>query len=141
MQFDACVDYRTPDFAQRLAEACPSGIDIYFENVGGASREAAWPLMNNHGRVVICGLISEYNDAQQPGPGWFAMLTKRLSLRGFIMSDHLERRAAFERDMGLWIGQGKVHVREDVSHGLEQTPAAFIGMLQGRNLGKTIVQL
>jgi len=141
MQFDACVDYRAPDFAQRLAQACPAGIDICFENVGGASRDAAWSLLNPRARIVVCGLISEYNGVPQPGPGWFDVLTKRLSLRGFIMSDHLDRRADFERDMGAWYGQGMVRVREDVRHGLEQTPAAFIDMLQGRNLGKTIVQL
>jgi NADPH-dependent curcumin reductase CurA len=141
MQFDACVDYRTPDFAQRLAQACPAGIDVCFENVGGVSRDAAWPLLNTRARIVLCGLISEYNGVARPGPGWFDVLTKRLCLRGFIMSDHLDRRAAFERDMGSWYAQGRVHVREDVSQGLAQTPAAFIGMLEGRNLGKTIVQL
>lgn len=141
MGFDACVDYRAPNFAAELKRACPQGIDVYFENVGGASRDAAWPLMANQGRIVVCGLISEYNDDQQPGPGWFPVLTKRLILHGFILSDHLNRRADFERDMGAWYKQGKIMVREDVSHGLEQTIPAFIGMLQGRNFGKTVIQL
>ena len=139
--FDACIDYRAPDFAAQLKQACPDGVDVYFENVGGSVRDAAWPLMNTNGRVVVCGLIAEYNDGPQAGPGWFTILAKRLQLRGFIMSDHLDRRADFVRDMSRWYAQGHIRVREDVSEGLEQTVPAFIGMLQGRNFGKTIVKL
>jgi len=139
--FDACVDYRAADFVQALEKACPQGCDIYFENVGAAVRDAVWPLMNVRGRIVVCGLIAEYNDAQQPGPGWFPILAKRLELRGFIMSDHLEHRPEFVREMGGWYQEGRIHVREDVSDGIEQTVPAFIGMLQGRNFGKTIVRL
>lgn len=139
--FDACVDYRAPDFAAALEQACPKGIDVYFENVGGAVRDGVWPLMNTQGRIVVCGLIAEYNDAQKPGPGWFAILAKRLALRGFIMSDYPELRSDFIRDMSAWFSAGKIKVREDVSTGLDQVVPAFIGMLQGRNFGKTIVRL
>lgn len=139
--FDACVDYRAPDFAEALRQACPGGIDVYFENVGGAVRDEVWPLMNARGRVVVCGLIAEYNDAQKPGPGWFAILSKRLTLRGFIMSDHPELRADFVRDMSAWFAAGRIQVREDLSTGLDQVVPAFIGMLEGRNFGKTLVKL
>jgi NADPH-dependent curcumin reductase CurA len=139
--FDACVDYRRSDFAQRLAQACPQGVDVSFENVGGASRDAAWPLLNHRARVVVCGLISEYNGAQSAGPPWFPILTKRLSVHGFILSDHLGRRAAFEKDMASWVSEAKVTMKEDVRHGIEQVVPSFIDMLEGRNVGKTIVQL
>lgn len=139
--FDDCVDYRAPGFADALKSACPRGIDVYFENVGGVVRDEAWPLMNNHGRIVVCGLIAEYNDAHKPGPGWFAILAKRLEIRGFIMSEFPELRGEFIRDMSAWFAAGKIKVREDVSSGLDQVVPAFIGMLQGRNFGKTIVRL
>lgn len=139
--FDAAVDYRAPDFAGQLAAACPQGVDVYFDNVGGTVRNAVWPLMAQNGRVVVCGMISEYNTAAQPGPDWFSILTKRLSVRGFILSDHLARRADFLRDMGHWYRDGAIVVQEDVSEGLESVVPAFIGMLQGKNFGKTIVRL
>lgn len=138
---DACIDYRADDVAAQLDRACPRGIDVYFENVGGVPRNAAWPLLTTGARIVVCGLISEYNDAQQPGPGWSKVLMKRLSLRGFILSDHLDRRAAFQQEMGEWYSQGRVRVREDICHGLDQAAPAFIRMLQGLNLGKALVRL
>jgi len=139
--FDACVDYRANDSAQKLKAACGQGVDVYFENVGGEVRDEVWPLMNNAGRVVVCGLIAEYNDAQKPGPGWFQILARRLNVRGFIMSDYVHLRDEFVRDMSGWYAAGRIHVREDVSVGLEQVVPAFIGMLEGRNFGKTIVLL
>lgn len=139
--FDACVDYRSSQFPQELAQACPDGVDVSFENVGGLSRDAAWPLLNMRARVVVCGLISEYNDSHAGGPGWFPILTQRLSVRGFILSDHIDRRAAFERDMSSWYSKGLVTMKEDVRQGLEQVVPSFIDMLEGRNLGKTLVRL
>jgi len=97
--------------------------------------------LNQNARVVVCGLISEYNDAPAPGPGWFGILTRRLTVQGFILSDRLDRRSDFVRDMGAWYGQGLIHVREDVRKGLEQAVPAFIDMLEGRNLGKTLIEL
>jgi NADPH-dependent curcumin reductase CurA len=139
--FDACIDHRAPDAAQALREACPDGVDIYFDNVGGAVRDAVWPCMAQGGRVVVCGLISEYNRAPQPGPDWFTIISRRLSLRGFIVSDHLERKADFLRDVGQWVREGRVHFRECIYQGLEQAVPAFIAMLQGNHLGKTLVRL
>jgi NADPH-dependent curcumin reductase len=139
--FDECVDYRAADFPHRLAAVVPAGVDVYFENVGGAVRDAVWPLMLQGGRVAVCGLISEYNDAKAPGPGWFNVLTKRLSVTGFIVSDHDEHREEFHRRMGQWYVEGRVRVLEDVTEGLERAPSAFIGMLNGRNVGKTLVRV
>jgi NADPH-dependent curcumin reductase CurA len=139
--FDGGIDYRAADFPASLQEACPKGIDVYFDNVGGAVRDAAWPLMNPDGRVVVCGLISEYNEARQPGPGWMEILSKRLTIRGFIMSDHLDRRDAFLRDVSGWYRAGGIRVLEDCSDGLERVVPAFIAMLTGRSLGKTVVRL
>jgi len=139
--FDAGINYRAPDFAARLGDACAGGVDVYFESVGGAVRDAVWPLLNQRARVVVCGLISEYNDAKAAGPGWFDILAKRLVLRGFILSDHLERRGEFERDMAAWWRAGQIRIQEDVSHGIETTVPAFIRMLTGRTFGKTVVAL
>jgi NADPH-dependent curcumin reductase CurA len=139
--FEACVDYRAAGFAQALDKACPDGIDVYFDNVGGMVRDAVIPRMNLFGRVVVCGMISEYNSGPAAGPSWFPILTKRLTVRGFLMRDHLDRKRAFEREMADWYRAGLLRVREDVVAGLEQAPAAFIGMLEGRNFGKTIVKL
>lgn len=139
--FDVAVDYRAPDFATRLQAACLNGIDIYFDNVGGAVRDGVWRLMNTGGRVVVCGLISEYDDAPQPGPDWMTILSKRLTVRGFIMSDHLARRDDFQRDMITWYRSGDIRVLEDVREGLGAVVPAFIAMLTGRNLGKTLVRL
>lgn len=139
--FDAGVDYRDPDFAAKLRAACPGGVHIYFDNVGGVVRDTVWPLMNQGGRVVVCGLISEYSAARQPGPGWFDILAKRLMVRGFIMSDHLHRRNDFLRDMADWYSSGQIHVKEDVSEGFDSVVPAFIRMLTGSNFGKTVVKL
>lgn len=139
--FDACVDHRAPDLPQALRAACPEGVDICFENVGGAVRDAVWPLMRQNGRIVLCGLVAEYNQPPQPGPGWFQILTQRLSLRGFILSDHLDRRPDFLRDAGQWVQDGRLRATEYLYQGLEQAVPAFIAMLQGSHLGKTLVRL
>jgi len=139
--FDAGIDYRAPDFESRLKSACPSGIDVYFDNVGGAVRDAAWSLMNLHGRVVVCGQISEYNGPRQVGPEWMPILSKRLCVQGFIMSDHLARQEVFQREMVAWYRSGSIRVLENVNRGLDSTVTAFIAMLTGRAVGKTIVDL
>ena len=140
---DACVDYRDPGFATDLAAACPDGVDVYFDNVGGKVRDAVWQHLNRDARAVVCGLISEYNalGGREAGPPWFDVLSKRLTVRGFILSDHLERRAEFVEEAGRLYQAGRLRVHEDVSHGLGRVPAAFAAMLQGRNLGKTVVYL
>ena len=145
--FDACIDHRAPELAERLAAACPKGVDVYFENVGGATWAAVLPLFNNYARVPVCGLVSHYNETElPPGPDptprlMRAVLTKRLTLRGFIIFDFAARTAEFEREMGGWVREGKIKYREDVVDGLEAAPAAFIGLLKGRNFGKLLVRV
>jgi NADPH-dependent curcumin reductase CurA len=145
--FDAAVDHRAPDLPERLRAACPQGIDIYFENVGGAVWEAVLPLLNNFARVPVCGVVAHYNDTElPPGPNQMprlmrAVLTKRLTLRGFIVSDFAAQAADFQRDVTAWLSEGKITYREDVVEGLESAPEAFIGLLQGRNFGKLLVRV
>src|SRR5437868_9368703 len=122
--FDDCLDHRDPELAAKLREACPKGIDVYFENVGGAVFEAVFPLLNPFARVPVCGLISQYNAASPPAAVLSvpqvmrATLTKRLNIRGFIVSDFAARHADFLRDMAAWIKEGRVKYREDVVEGL-----------------------
>jgi NADPH-dependent curcumin reductase CurA len=137
-----CVDYRAADFTQHLAKACPDGIDIYFDNVGGAVRDAAWPLLNRFGRVVVCGQISQYSRTKtESGPDWYPLLTQCLSVQGFLVSNHANRYDSFRTEMSGWIRQERIVAEEYVVHGFGATPGAFIDMLSGRNQGKTIVEI
>jgi NADPH-dependent curcumin reductase len=140
--FDACVDHRAPGLPAALDRACPNGVDIYFENVGGAVQQAVWPLLNDFARVPVCGLIAQYNDATpKPGPNLGSVLAKRLTVRGFIISDHAARSDEFLREVSAWVREGCIRYREDIVDGLERAPEAFIGLLQGRNFGKLIVRV
>jgi NADPH-dependent curcumin reductase len=140
--FDACVDHRAPDFARALEAACPKGIDVYFENVGGAVQQTVWPLLNDFARIPVCGLIAQYNSpTPMPGPDMFSVLRKRLMLRGFIVSDFAAKQGDFLREAGEWVRTGRLKYREDVADGLEQAPAAFLGLLQGKNFGKMLVRV
>ncbi len=140
--FDACVDHRAPDFAQRLEATCPNGIDVYFENVGGAVQRTVWPLLNDFARVPVCGLIAQYNaTGPTPGPDMVSVLRKRLLLRGFIVSDFAAKQDDFLRKAGEWVRTGRLKYREDIVDGLEQAPAAFLGLLQGKNFGKMLVRV
>jgi NADPH-dependent curcumin reductase CurA len=144
--FEACLDHRDPDLAAKLRDACPKGIDVYFENVGGAVFEAVFPLLNAFARVPVCGLIAHYNDTQAAAPKWApslmrAVLTKRLTIRGFIVSDFAARHGDFLRDTAGWVREGRVKYKEFVTEGLENAPAAFIGLLKGANFGKQLVRV
>ena len=140
--FDACVDHRAPDFAKQLEAACPKGIDVYFENVGGAVQQTVWPLLNDFARIPVCGLIAQYNATRpMPGPDMFSVLRKRLLLRGFIVWDFAAKEADFLRDVSEWIRTGRLKYREDIVDGLENAPAAFLGLLQGKNFGKMLVRI
>ncbi len=140
--FDTCIDHRATDFARQLEAACPAGIDVYFENVGGAVQQAVWPLLNDFARIPVCGLIAQYNAAPPtPGPDMSSVLRKRLTLRGFIVWDFAARQADFLRDAGEWVRSGRLKYREDVVDGLENAPAAFLGLLQGKNFGKLLVKV
>ena len=144
--FDDCVDHRDPDLATKLKAACPKGIDVYFENVGGEVFEAVFPLLNAFARIPVCGLIAQYNATEAPVPKWAAsmmrnVLTKRLTIRGFIVSDFTARHADFLRDMSEWVREGKVKHREFITEGLDSAPGAFMGLLKGANFGKQLVRV
>lgn len=145
--FDAAVDRRAPDFADRLAAACPDGIDVYFENVGGPVFDAVLKLLNVGARVPVCGLIAYYNATGLPeGPNQVprlmrAVLVKRLTLAGFIVFDHNDRLDDFVRDVGGWLAEGRIRYREDIVDGLENARDAFRGLLEGRNFGKLVVRV
>ena len=146
--FDACLDHRAPGLPEALRAACPGGIDVYFENVGGAVFEAVLPLLNPRARVPLCGLVAHYNDAEPPAgpdrtPALLATLLKRrIRMQGFIISlDYGHRYGEFASAMGAWVAEGRVRCREDRVEGLEKAPEAFIGMLEGRNFGKLVVRV
>lgn len=145
--FDACIDHRAPDMAEQLKAACPNGIDVYFENVGGAVFEAVFPLLNNFARVPVCGQIATYNAVEMPAGALRVskltrdILTKRLLLRGFIVGDFAARQADFLRDVSAWLREGRIKYREDVVDGLEKAPRALIGLLRGENFGKMLVRV
>lgn len=140
--FDACVNYKTGDLVQALRKACPAGIDVYFENVGGDVQRAVLQLINMNARIPLCGLIAEYNAVEPPsGPSWRTLLINRASVKGFIVSDHASRMGDFLADCSKWVREGKLKYREDVVVGLENAPEAFIGLLQGKNFGKLLVRV
>jgi len=145
--FDAAVDHRSKNFADELRQACSKGIDVYFENVGGAVWDAVSPLLNDFARIPVCGLIAQYNMTELPGgpdrtPQLFRqVLTKRLTIRGFIVRDFADQAEAFGRDVSAWLKQGKIKYKEDVVEGLENAPQAFLGLLQGKNFGKLLVRV
>jgi hypothetical protein len=146
--FDFCVDHRADDLPGNLAAACRNGIDVYFENVGGAVFDAVLPLLNTKARIPVCGLISAYNATELPqgqdrlGLLVGTLLRKRIRMQGFIVfDDYAPRWSEFAGAMGGWVQDDLVKVREDIVFGLENAPEAFIGLLQGKNFGKLVIQL
>ena len=146
--FDACIDYKADGFPDALKAAVPDGIDIYFENVGGAVFDAVLPLLNTCARIPLCGLISQYNATSLPdGPDRMnylmgQILRKRMTMRGFIVFDdfgHLY--PEFASQMGAWVNEGKIRYREEMIEGFEQTPTAFAELLRGEAFGKRVVHL
>ncbi len=140
--FDHCVDYRAQELLPALQAACPAGVDIYFDNVAGAALAAALKLINRNARIPLCGMIAQYNATELPsGPNPLPVLVSRALIKGFIVSDHADRLAAFLGDSTRWLREGRLKYREDVVQGLEAAPAALIGVLEGRNFGKMIVSV
>ena len=146
--FDVCLDHHAEDFAEQLAAACPDGIDIYFENVGGKVFDAVLPLLNTLARVPLCGLIAQYNLTSLPeGPDRLpllmrTLLTKRINMRGFIIfDDYGHRYPEFARDMSAWLAEGRIKYREHRVEGLENAPQAFVDLLEGRNFGKLVIRV
>ena len=141
---DAAFNYKTVvGLRDALARCFPDGIDVYFDNVGGGHLQAALAHMDDFGRVVMCGMISQYNLTEpEPGPNNLMLAVgRRLTLRGFIVSDHWDRRPQFYADMGKWIAEGKVKWKETIVEGIENAPRAFIGLFTGENLGKMLVKV
>ena len=141
--FDDCIDHRAVmDLDAALRDACPNGIDVYFENVGGDLQHAVFPLLNPFGRVIMCGMVAEYNDTKpRPGPNLLSVIRKRLKIEGFIVSDKPERYAEWRALAAPWVADGSLHYREHVVDGLENAPEAFINLLRGHNFGKLVVRV
>jgi len=146
--FDACVDHRDPALKDLLAKACPKGIDVYFESVGGVVFDAVLPLLNTCARIPLCGLIAHYNDREAPvgrdrtAEVMGTFLKRRIRMQGFIIFDDYGKHFGdFQNQMSEWFTAGKIKYREDVVEGLERAPDAFIGLLQGKNFGKLVVQV
>ena len=141
--FDFAFDYKTGPIGEQLKLAAPDGIDVYFDNVGGETLEAALAALRGQGRIIACGAISVYNDQQpQPGPAnLFQMITKRLTMKGFIVTDWLDRQGEFEREVGSYFRAGKLKNQETVMEGIGQAVDAFVGLFAGKNVGKMVVNL
>ena len=140
--FDACLDYRAPDLAERFIAATPDYVDVSFENVGGPIMDMVMSRLNAHARVVLCGAISQYNTAQRStGFEVFELVRQRASLTGFIISEHMDHWPGAFAEIAQWIQEGKVRYRESIAQGLRSAPEAFMGMLTGKNLGKQLVRV
>ncbi|MEM7405423.1 MAG: NADP-dependent oxidoreductase [Pseudomonadota bacterium] len=141
--FDACVDYRSPGLFKALRTACPDGIDVYFDNVGGQILETVLFQMNQHGRVVCCGAVSQYNETAPTGPRNLPgmIVVKRLRMEGFIVMDFAEHDDAAVRQLSQWVTGGAVQVVEDIVEGLDAAPRALVGLLSGDNRGKRMVRV
>jgi NADPH-dependent curcumin reductase len=140
--FDACIDHRSADLGATLDRACPSGIDVYFENVGGAVQQAVFPRLNDFGRMIMCGMVAEYNDVEpRPGPNLMPVVRKRLKIQGFIVSDQWQRWGEYRAMAAPLVRSGALRYREDIVDGLDNAPTAFIGLLQGGNFGKLLIKL
>jgi len=143
--FDACIDYKlhqdAASLSKALKEACPNGIDGYFENVGGMVLDAVLTRMNAHGRIAVCGMIAGYDGQPVPMSYPQLILTNRLKVQGFIVSEHMEIWPEALKELGLLVGSGKLRPRESVAQGIESAPQAFLGLLKGKNFGKQLVKL
>jgi NADPH-dependent curcumin reductase CurA len=139
---DKVIDYSSGPILKSLAAAAPDGIDVYFDNVGGDHLDAAFALARNNARFAMCGMIANYNDPNPPGFRFIArVIAARIRMKGFIVFDYFPRMAEFYQEMGPWVASGAVQSRETIVEGLENTPAAFLGLFEGRNTGKMLVRL
>ena len=141
--FDIAFDYKIGPVLEQLKVEAPDGIDVYFDNVGGETLEAALSALRVHGRIIACGSISNYNaEKRRPGPSnLFNMITKRLTMKGLLVRDWLDRQGEFENEVGGYFKAGKLKSKETVVKGIEQAVGAFLGLFEGRNVGKMVVDL
>jgi NADPH-dependent curcumin reductase CurA len=144
--FDSALDHRAKDLDKLLAEACPKGVDVYFENVGAAVFTAVWPLLNLFARIPVCGLVGQFDQPAPPGPDRLPatmrqVLSKSLTIRGFVITNFPELRADFESEIVAGLRDGTIRQQEDITDGSDQTVKAFIRMLDGRSFGKSVVKI
>ena len=140
--FDDCVNYKDPNFKEKLKSACPDGVDIYFENTGGAIQQAVYDRMNAHGRIIVCGMIADYTAAEpSAGPNWIPMIKKRLTVRGFTVPDHYDEIPSLLEQLTPYVMSGKVKYRSHVLEGLESAIDGLNLFFTGGNRGKLIVKL
>jgi hypothetical protein len=140
--FDEAFDYHARPVREALAEAAPGGIEIYFDNVGGDHLEAAIGAMRNHGRIVACGCLSRYSDPEPEAPrNLFMVVTKRLRMEGFLITEHLDRFSEFQAMAREWVRDGRLRYRETVIDGIENAPGSFLGLLRGESMGKMLVKV
>ena len=142
LKVDEVINYKKEKILDSLREKCPEGIDIYFENVGGETLDAALTLMNNYGRIPVCGLISMYNDWDAPGPKMFRnILMKRLKVEGFLVSDYLDRYSESLEALSKWMAEGKIQYKVDIVDGIENAPSAVNKLFTGENTGKLVIKV
>ena len=142
LKVDEVINYKKEPILESLKEKCPEGIDIYFENVGGETLDAALTLMNNYGRIPVCGLISMYNDWDTPGPKMFRnILMKRLTVKGFLVSDYLDRYSESLEALSKWMAEGKIQYRVDIVEGIQNAPTAVNKLFTGENTGKLVIKV
>jgi NADPH-dependent curcumin reductase CurA len=144
--FEEAIDHRAPDLDKRLKDACPNGVDVYFENVGGDVFTAVWPLLNQFARIPICGLVGQFGRPTPPGPDRLPgsmrqVLSKSLTIRGFVISNFPELRADFEKEIVSGLRDGTIRQREDITNGFDETVRAFMRMLDGSSFGKSVVKV
>jgi hypothetical protein len=140
-RLDAVINYKTEPLREALRAATPKGIDIYFENVGGAHLDAALPRMNAHGRIPVCGMISMYNGGGEPVSGLFNLIYGRIRMQGFVGGDFPHLREAFVSDMTTWLKNGRLKYQETILEGFEKAPEGLIGLFEGRNSGKMLIRV
>jgi NADPH-dependent curcumin reductase CurA len=142
-RLDAAIDYKNEDVGKRIREGFPQGVDLFFDNVGGDILDAVLPRMSDHGRITLCGAISGYNEKElPPGPrNMMQIVIKRLSVRGFILIDHLAKAGQAIADLSQWAAAGELKVEEDIQEGFEKTPETFLRLFQGKNLGKQLLKI
>ncbi|MFV3077208.1 NADP-dependent oxidoreductase [Niveispirillum fermenti] len=142
--FDAAIDYRAvPDLGAAIADACPDGIDIYFDNVGGRTLDAMLPHMRDFGRVVCCGMIGDYNNQSNPTPvhNLWQVVAKQLTLRGFLLFSHMETLPQAREDLRRWAAEGRLVALENVTRGIDRAPESFCRLMAGQTVGKTVLEV
>ncbi|WP_229506762.1 MDR family NADP-dependent oxidoreductase [Pseudoduganella rivuli] len=140
--FDVCIDYKAGNLQAALRDACPQGVDVYYENVGGEVQKAAFADLNDFARVALCGQVAQYSgEGEAPGPNLMGLVLKRATVRGFLAMDHMQRHAEFIRDASRWYAEGRLRHHATVTQGLSHIHEAINSLVTGRNIGKQLCQV